>query len=637
MDIEVKNAVSVFYATSSFDDVYCEAVANAIDAHATQIDILVCADKFTKPETLKIKISDNGDGFNGRNYDKFSTLLKVDGNDHKGVGRLVYLTYFQNVHIKSVFDGNKKREFDFNDKFTADAGRAEVEVAGEANGTILELSGFKGKKLNKHANAQASDIKTMLLNKFLPRLYAMKSGQKVLLINIRNEVGDTSKSEPLFPEEENLTLDDVPSLKERVLEGEPKDLFGKSRLLYLVSQSKTNEICCYICVDGRAMPYDLIPNDSIPSGYRVQILIESETMGIMADSGRQKLVFSDALHETCFKGAVLKALSQILEEEIPDIKKQNRCTYDSFQKAFPHLYGLYDVRDAIGLASKKSMIEAARNSLFKKQCRILQLKEDELSENDVEDVKQLAARSLMEYVLYRSYIIEQLKLVDKEKSEADIHNILVPRYRQFDDLGSDRDLYNNNVWLLDDKFMSYDTTMSEAEMRHVFPLLNESAKDVNANNTGRPDITVVFSGDPNKEDKVDVVMVELKKYGIKKNEEVMVIEQLRDRARDLIDYFNAGKIGRMWFFGVVEMTKDFMDVLDEKGYQSVFSRGNIFYMQEQVKSKKTGMKSHFDVYLMDYETLVKDAEMRNASFMEVMKRRIREFSEQVRMRRDETM
>ncbi len=33
--------------------------------------------------------------FVDRNFEKFSNLLEIEEKDHKGVGRLVYLNYFQ--------------------------------------------------------------------------------------------------------------------------------------------------------------------------------------------------------------------------------------------------------------------------------------------------------------------------------------------------------------------------------------------------------------------------------------------------------------------------------------------------------------------------------------------------------------
>jgi phosphoglycerate-specific signal transduction histidine kinase len=75
--------------------VYFEALANALDAGATEVSIDIDIQAFDQPETLKITVSDNDDGFNDDNFDRFKTLLKPRDGLHKGIGRLVFLNYFK--------------------------------------------------------------------------------------------------------------------------------------------------------------------------------------------------------------------------------------------------------------------------------------------------------------------------------------------------------------------------------------------------------------------------------------------------------------------------------------------------------------------------------------------------------------
>ena len=63
-------------------------------------------------------ITDNGVGFNEKNYKSFDTANSTHKLDigGKGVGRFIWLKAFKNVHIESVYKNNgvfKKREFDF--------------------------------------------------------------------------------------------------------------------------------------------------------------------------------------------------------------------------------------------------------------------------------------------------------------------------------------------------------------------------------------------------------------------------------------------------------------------------------------------------------------------------------------------
>ena len=64
----------------------------------------VYIDSFDQQETLSVEIIDNGDGFTDERYEKFCELLKVDEETHQGVGRLVYLCYFNKITVASQYD-----------------------------------------------------------------------------------------------------------------------------------------------------------------------------------------------------------------------------------------------------------------------------------------------------------------------------------------------------------------------------------------------------------------------------------------------------------------------------------------------------------------------------------------------------
>ena len=63
MDIETSNAIKLFFPNPSLVQVFFESVANSLDAGASQIAIKLEIQSFTAPETLKITITDNGNGF----------------------------------------------------------------------------------------------------------------------------------------------------------------------------------------------------------------------------------------------------------------------------------------------------------------------------------------------------------------------------------------------------------------------------------------------------------------------------------------------------------------------------------------------------------------------------------------------
>lgn len=132
MEIELTQAIKMFFGSSSFEMIYLEAFANALDAGATKFDIELSLDSFSNFSSLRIVMEDNGEGFTEERFNKFSKLLSVQDKSHKGLGRLVYLCYFDNVEINSYYEGTKNRIFDFNINYeklntetTVKKGRAE--------------------------------------------------------------------------------------------------------------------------------------------------------------------------------------------------------------------------------------------------------------------------------------------------------------------------------------------------------------------------------------------------------------------------------------------------------------------------------------------------------------------------------
>ncbi len=55
-------------------------------------------------------------GFTQERYGKFCKLLQVEDSTHKGVGRLVYLYYFDTIEVSSIFN-KQHRTFLYNTSF----------------------------------------------------------------------------------------------------------------------------------------------------------------------------------------------------------------------------------------------------------------------------------------------------------------------------------------------------------------------------------------------------------------------------------------------------------------------------------------------------------------------------------------
>lgn len=145
MEVNIKQALKMFFSKSSFEMIYFEAFANALDANATEFNINISLSNYGELHNLIVILSDNGVGFNDVRFGKFSKLFDVEEQSHKGLGRLVYLCYFDKVEVKSVFDNSKQRVFEFNEAFDKDCTITEIEPT--LNGSIFRMSGFTGERL----------------------------------------------------------------------------------------------------------------------------------------------------------------------------------------------------------------------------------------------------------------------------------------------------------------------------------------------------------------------------------------------------------------------------------------------------------------------------------------------------------
>lgn len=103
---------------------------------------------------------------------------------------------------------------------------------------------------------------------------------------------------------------------------------------------------------------------------------------------------------------------------------------------------------------------------------------------------ELSARVLTQYVLYRNVVIEKLKKIDKSNSEADIHKLIIPMRTKLAKDTFHNDLFTNNAWLLDDKYMSYSTILSDRHMGEV--LENITVEGDEDKKEKRPDIAIIF-------------------------------------------------------------------------------------------------------------------------------------------------
>jgi Histidine kinase-, DNA gyrase B-, and HSP90-like ATPase len=617
MQIELNKAIATFHPNPSHEQIYFEAIANALDAGADEISIQIQIDGYDSPETLEMIIQDNGHGFTDRDFDKFSRLMKVDSKDHKGLGRLIYLAYFENICIESWYDG-QQRSFVFNNDFN---GVSDTVKKKGKSGSKLHFKKYLKSKIHTYDYLTPEKIKTRLIDNFFPLFFQKKQENSTLSIDISLSVKNPNSDRNFFSGSILATLDDLPELKKVSFTDNRIEFFRQFDIYYSVENdiSKGRFLSTAINIDGRAIEYDLVAPESIPNGYQSRFLFTSDYFQGKTNASRQKIELPDAMRERELKEILRREIRSIINAEIPRVESENRKTRDELDARFPHLSGYFS-DDYAGLIQKAPALEDAQKKFFNDQKQILDC--EHLDDSRYGKALELSSRALAEYVMYRTRIISRLKDMKNDDDEKDLHNLIVPMRQTLKKQDFESHIYNNNIWMLDDRFMSYNTILSDEVMEKVVKEITMDEID----DQSRPDITMVFSGNPTKDkDKgINVVVVELKKHGLKLSKNEEVISQLRQRARRLLKYF-PDKIDRIWFYGITDINDEFRISLLEDGFKQLFSHGQMFFKTQDIIVDDEKNPFRVDLFVMTYETLINDAESRNKSFLEIIKGQIKGF------------
>ena len=619
MDIETSGAIRLFFPNPSLTLVYFEALANALDAGATEISIDIDVQAFDKPDTLKITVSDNGDGFTDENFERFRKILRPRDKFHKGIGRLVFLNYFSRVDVTST-RSKWRRTFIFKDGFDGNAPIENLNDEQPAK-TTLAFNGFAKDRVKSYDDLKPDVLKPLLIEQFLPTLDARKRDGTAFKISINLKTKESNAQKEFFPHETVITADDLPSMTKITIQDDSLDAFSTIDMHYHVEPvSGKGSLLVAFSIDGRTIPVNLIPASSFPPGYMGMFLFESEMFHSNADSSRQKLILPENLPIEKLYRVLRREVGKVLADMIPKITEKNEKVKEKFEEQFPHLLGYFE-NDTVGLIDRDDALEIAQQKFFRAQKQVLQC--ETLTQAAYEKSLELSSRTLTEYILYRDKIIGRMKEMTTDNAESEIHNLIVPRFKEFSKEAMPSEIYQNNAWLLDDKFMVFRTILSEQRMDTVVNAIRldeECEKDA-----GRPDIAMIFSADPKNASAVDVVVIEIKKKTDDEKENQYAINQLLDRAVKLAAH--CPNIQRIWYYAVIQISDTMETRLRQQKWAPLFSMGKLYY-QEFITERPDRTVVPTPTFVVSFDAIVADAESRNHTFLEILRNGMREYAAQ---------
>jgi hypothetical protein len=611
-------------------DVIFEAITNAIHANATSIDCILNSfdnpikeneTEIARKKVHTITVRDNGDGLHDDNYDSFckyrTEYKKAFGC--KGVGRFVFLKVYNYANFtSSLVNTQEVRNFKFDFDFDTDNIKSTPSEVGQ-NLTEVTLNSLSESYLNqdKHIDRRIEmdleAIREKVLLNLIPTLFFYKKKGVEITISFT----DQTTSDQVFIEPK-----DIPDFKERKFI--VKDREGKEFEFTLNHRIENvdGKLNAYYCANNRTVcefaEKDLKLN--FPYGYSGFLLLESTYLNTRVNHERNdfdiKPLRTDAfttLSWDLINEELKKTVTDLVKEGIPETKEINKTKIKEIHEERPYLINYIDETDIeiAGFMDKKKLIDNAKRKFDNAKEKILaSAGKEEYTDTELYEAIELTHNELVSYINDRVLVIERLKkLIDKkEKVEEIIHNL-------FMEMRTDDDYYavgKNNLWLLDDRYTTYSYAASDRRIREVLKGIDEENGDTDILDD-KPDLSLFFSHNPNKPERLKSVLVEIKPFDYASKPDRKKFAGIQQ----LLDYVKAfkekEKIEEVSSFLITEIDDKLADRLRTDGYTPLFSLESPIY-------HRFYSEPNISIFVISASTLIKDAEARNKVFLDIIKK-----------------
>ena len=594
-----------------------ESITNSLEANATEIT--VDFDTFTQvtnPNDIRINgftVTDNGTGFNEANIKSFHTVWSKHKKDLgcKGVGRFTWLVVFEYIQIKShLKEKDILINFHIDYEETVDLLRS-----GATNDKVETIVSFKNPTStyvstgrDRRASADIDEIKDSIHNHLYYKLFLLK--QKGVSFNIKLKINSDerviSESNLQEPESTDFTINHNTENY-------------RFTIFYLKLELKApNKF--YYCANGRIVKEFrsgvISKNLNEDNACLIAFLVSDYLDDVVGDARTDFNIAEYQLPLTDIDDYFDNKLGEILFSFYPNLELDNQEVIDEAIEENPHL-AEFIRSDPSTIKRKDKLVKNARKKFetkkdtvrakFKQILNNAEIKHDEF-EKVLNDVTHLQSLELASYIAYRQQVIEGFKrlISINEPIEKYLHNIFMQK--QTDSTDSET-IYSNNIWLLDDKFMSYAYAASDRTINQITEQIQERyAEKYKVAN--RPDMVLFYSKDENASR--DAVLIEFKGIDASFDEKNKSLTELPNNI-DLIKS-NIPNIKRVWAYIITGIDNDFArSIRNQARYKALFTNGDdekIYYDYFE------DHEAH--VYIVDVNAIAIDAETRNKVFLDLI-------------------
>lgn len=648
--VDTQVAVNRLNKNVSFLQPVLEAVSNSLEAGATEIVVSFDTDanvlEGMTPKINGFTIEDNGEGFIKKNRDAF-TKLWTDNKialGCKGVGRLTWLRVFEKVTIHSLV-GQEAVNIEFTTKFNGNSDinvkNMDKNIENPKTTIIFEQPTDKYYKLALKAKEKAIDLRP---EADLDKLYdAIEKNIMVKLALLKKDGNHFSISLTLDGKTKRITDDALPELQVKNFEVIDKEdnsyPFG---LFYNFFNDERNQKYMHYCANGRAVqPFteNVSLGADLPNNSSVIMLLTSPYLDARVNDERNEFTLPisdnkpnlhDPLSFAQINDVLKTEVQKIVLAQYPEIEKTNEDVKQAAINEAPYLASFIK-QDTSIIKNKNDILKKAKAAFEEKKvktntqfARMLQKKkvDERVFNKAVEEVSAVALAELGEYIFYRKNIIEALNnaIDDPAKKEDYIHNIFMPM--KSDDnqgeniLGEDAKAvkerqYLSNLWLLDDKFMTYSYAASDKTINQIREAIE--AKDNDKYKVGkRPDLIIFFNKDANESK--DIIIAELKGANADDNEKAKALTELPNNIKVVRQ--NIPDTKSIWGYIITTIDDTFEETIKNQGtYTPLFCAGDntkAYYFYN------SALNAHLTI--IDLKTIAADSAARNKTFLEILKK-----------------
>lgn len=617
-----------------------EAVVNSLEANATEIEIEFFKDDqniLNEEFDAKINsfiITDNGEGFTTENIESFKKLWTTHkiALGCKGSGRFTWLNVFEKITIQSFIKGtdeivNIPFSLNFsNDDITVSKSQQKI----FETKTIIKFENITNKIFNDYSDkkhrvdkrelANLEVIYEKILNNLMIKLLLMKNENKSFKIELK--LDDKSK---IITESSIPPIDSIEFSIPTEFQNRPQIDF---QLYYFFEKNNKKSKKVHYCANERIV--ETLDDDSLgfsaslPNNDSFTMLLCSDYFNENIGDSRNSLVGLKGLKSASFDRPLLlttitsytkKIMNNIILEKYPNLVQINKDIKEKAINKQPYLSKYIKEDDDI-LVSEKSLIINAKKyfndkkeKVHKKFIQMLSNAEVNSDEFDasINEISEIALAELGEYIQYRKTIIDALEksLLDKQKKEDFIHNIFMP-------MGitskSSSDYLLNNLWLLDDKFMTYSYAASNVTIKKIVDEIEEKDKK-KFQDAKRPDLTIFYNRETNK----DLVVLEIKGANASLGEKENSIGEIARNT--FILKKNINDINSIWNYILTTIDEEFESSLKGSEFKPLFSNDS----DAKIYYRYYGEPNNAHVFAVDIKAIISDSYARNQTFLNILK------------------